>query len=221
MKYAKDSPNYRLLQDQIARYTAQTLSIDIAEEKLDKISRRGTDNIEAYNLYLEGMKPLEKHEDKARCPSGHRASRNGPSRSIPTTLWPIGVRASPTRTSITCRRTRRMPAVLERMFTYFSKASDLDPTFAETNVGLGWYYFNKGDNPRAYRVLQEGPGARAPSLPRQSGRRGFPPEHRPLQAGDPVPQQGRPAVAPRSPAFGSAHPSVALPRPDREGLGAR
>jgi Tfp pilus assembly protein PilF/TolB-like protein/predicted Ser/Thr protein kinase len=152
MKYEKDSPNYRLLQDEIARYTAQTLSIDIAEEKLDKISRRGTDNIEAYNLYLEGMKLLETSNDedvRAAIAKQERAIMIDPGYAL--AYWGAGIACE----NLYFKLAERDDSLLQKMNAYFAKASDLDPTFAETNLALGWYYFNQGDNARAHESFKK------------------------------------------------------------------
>ena len=152
MKYEKDSPNYRLLQDEIARYTAQTLSIEIAEEKLDTISRRGTDNIEAYNLYLEGMKLLETNNDedvRAAIAKQERAIAIDPGYAL--AYWGAGIACE----NLYFKLADRDDALLQKMNAYFAKASDLDPTFAETNLALGWYYFNQGDNARAHESFKK------------------------------------------------------------------
>jgi eukaryotic-like serine/threonine-protein kinase len=148
-KYEKDSPNQRLLQDEIARYTVQTLDIALSEESLMNLSRRGTDNIEAYNLYLEGMSLIEKHEDKESILRAialqERAIAIDPGYAL--AYWGAGIANE---NLYYMSPDEKDQAVLEKMFTYFSLASKLDPTFAETNIGLGWYFFNKGDNLRAY-----------------------------------------------------------------------
>jgi TolB-like protein/Tfp pilus assembly protein PilF/predicted Ser/Thr protein kinase len=152
MKYEKDSPNYRLLQDEIARYTARTLSIDIAEDKLAKISRRGTDNIEAYNLYLEGMKLLEtdaEEDIRAAIRKQEQAIAIDPGYAL--AYWGAGIACE----NLYFKLAEKDDEALRKMNRYFSKASDLDPTFAETNLALGWYYFNQGDNARAYQSFKK------------------------------------------------------------------
>ena len=154
LTYVKDSPNYRLLQDEIARYTARTLDIAIAEEKLRKISRRGTDNIEAYNLYLEGMKLIEQQNDdedrKAAIGKFEQAIAVDPAYAL--AYWGAGNAYENLNFSSAGEKD---PDVLDKMFEYFSRASELDPTFAETNLGLGWYYFYKGDNARAFESFKK------------------------------------------------------------------
>jgi len=152
MKFVKDSPNYRLLQDEITRYAAQTLSVDIAEDKLDKMSRRGTDNIEAYNLYLEGMKLLETDDEadiRAAIGKHERAIAIDPGYAL--AYWGAGIACE----NLYFKAAVKDVAVLQKMNRYFSKASGLDPTFAETNLALGWYYFNQEDNARAYQSFKK------------------------------------------------------------------
>jgi len=152
MKYEKDSPNYRLLQDEITRFTARTLSVDIAEDKLDKISRRGTDNIEAYNLYLEGMKLLESDDEediRTAIAKQEQAIAIDPRYAL--AYWGAGIACE----NLYFKLAGKDGAVLEEMSRYFSQASELDPTFAETNLALGWYYFNQGDNARAYQSFKK------------------------------------------------------------------
>jgi len=152
MKYEKDSPNYRLLQDEIARYTARTLSVDIAEDKLDKMSRRGTDNIEAYNLYLEGMKLLETEDEgniRAAIAKQEQAIAIDPRYAL--AYWGAGIACE----NLYFKLGGKDAGILEKMFRYFSRASELDPTFAETNLALGWYYFLQGDNARAYQSFKK------------------------------------------------------------------
>jgi tetratricopeptide (TPR) repeat protein len=124
------------------------LDIVLSEEKLKKISRRGTDNIEAYNLFLEGMKLIEQQNDeddiKAAIVKYEQAIAVDPAYAL--AYWGAGNAYENLNFSSLGEKGRD---VLDKMFEYFSKASELDPTFAETNLGLGWYYFYKGDNARA------------------------------------------------------------------------
>ncbi|HSA96838.1 MAG TPA: tetratricopeptide repeat protein, partial [Acidobacteriota bacterium] len=152
MRYEKDSPNYNLLQDEIARYTAQKLRVDIAEDTLDRISQRGTDNIEAYNLYLEGMKLLEgnKEEDvRAAIEKQERAIAIDPRYAL--AYWGAGIACE----NLYFRLNDKDDAVLQKMYAYLSRASALDASFAETNLALGWYYFNQGDNARAHESFRK------------------------------------------------------------------
>jgi eukaryotic-like serine/threonine-protein kinase len=148
MTYDKDLTSYRTLQDEISVYTAQALGVAATEEQMKKFGRRGTDNIEAYNLYLEGMKLIEQwaeEEDIQKAIGKYlRATEIDPNYAL--AYWGLG---NAYENLYYSRREGKDPAALEKMYGYFNKASQLDPSFAETNIGLGWYYFNKGDNPKA------------------------------------------------------------------------
>ena len=155
MTYSKETPDYRVLQDEIAMYTARMLGTAIGEEQLDKFRRRGTDNIEAYNLYLDGMSLIERQKNDADIREAIdkylRAIRIDPRYAL--AYWGAGNAYE--NLYYAQKDEEKDPAALEKMYWYFSRASDLDPTFAETNLGLGWYYFNKGDNPRAYEFFKK------------------------------------------------------------------
>jgi tetratricopeptide (TPR) repeat protein len=152
MKYGpKDSPNYRLLQDDIARYTARTLSVDIAEDKLDNISSRGTDNLEAYNLYLEGTQLLEENnEESIRAAIAKQEQAIAIDPGFALAYWGAGIACE----NLYFQFEHKDEADLRKMYAYFDKASALDPTFAETNLALGWSYFNQGYNARAHESFR-------------------------------------------------------------------
>ena len=152
MKYMKDTSSYNVLQDDIATYIAKTLSVDIAEDKLDEISRRGTDNIEAYILYLEGMKLLEGDSEEAirtAIEKQERAIAIDPHFAL--AYWGAGIACE----NLYFKLNQNDDAVLQKMFAYLSKASEIDPSFAETNLAMGWYYFNQGDNARAHESFKK------------------------------------------------------------------
>jgi tetratricopeptide (TPR) repeat protein/predicted Ser/Thr protein kinase len=152
--YRKESPNYRLLQDEIARYTAQTLKVVFSEEQQSMVSRRGTDNIEAYNLYLEALGLIERQssEEDVRKAIAKFELAIAIDPSYALAYWGAG---NAYENLYFEWLEIKDPAVLDKMYEYFSQANKLDPSFAETNVGLGWYYFNKRDNVRAQDAFQK------------------------------------------------------------------
>jgi adenylate cyclase len=154
MTYSKNLTSYRALQDEIAILTAKALGVDLAREDLNRIGRRGTDNIEAYGLYLEGTTLIErqKNADDIRNAIAKflRAIAVDPGYAL--AYWGAG---NAYENLYYAPSTVKDPVALEKMYEYFSKASNLDPTFPETNLGLGWYYFNKGDNSRAFESFRK------------------------------------------------------------------
>jgi protein kinase/serine/threonine-protein kinase len=155
MIYRKDLADYRALQNEIADYTARTLGHDLNAEHMKNIARRGTDSLEAYGLYLEGMKTLEESgDDEKKIEEAigifRRAIAIDPDYALAT--WGLGYAYESLYYS---QREEKDTTALENMYMYLNKASQLDPSFAETNVGLGWYYFNKRDNAKAFESFRK------------------------------------------------------------------
>jgi eukaryotic-like serine/threonine-protein kinase len=154
MIYSKDLTSYRALQDEIAILTAKALGVELAAEDLEKIGRRGTDNIEAYSSYLEGMRLLDQgageEEIQRAVQAFSRAVTIDPSYALGH--WGLGYAYEHLYYS---RREDKDPVALEKMYEHLNEAAKLDPSFAETNLGLGWYFFNKGDNARAFESFRK------------------------------------------------------------------
>ena len=154
MTYSKDLTSYRALQDEIAVYTAKALGVELAPEQLKKIRRRGTDNIEAYGLFIEGTRILNEEADEEDVRQAiallSRAVEIDPNYALGH--WGLGYAYE----NLYYESEKdKDPAVLEKMYEHLNKASQLDPSFAETNLGLGWYFFNKGDNARAFESFRK------------------------------------------------------------------
>jgi tetratricopeptide (TPR) repeat protein len=149
MTYTKDLSGYRALQDDIAGLIAKALGVDLAPEQLKKMRRRGTDNIEAYGLFLEGMRVLNEEDSvedvRLAIATLGRAVEIDPNYALGH--WGLGYGYE---NLYYHPESAKDPAVLEKMFEHLNQASRLDPSFAETNLGLGWYFFNKGDNAQAF-----------------------------------------------------------------------
>ena len=147
--FSKALSSYRDLQDEIAITTAKALGVELAPERLTKFSRRGTDNIQAYSLFLEGMTLLEEGAGGEGVPKAikllSRAVEIDPGYALGH--WGLGYAYE--NFYFSWDETKD-PASLESMYEHLNRASQLDPSFAETNLGLGWYHFNKGDNARAF-----------------------------------------------------------------------
>jgi tetratricopeptide (TPR) repeat protein len=154
MIYTKDITSYRALQEEIAILTARALGVQLDPEQVKRAGWRGTNNIEAYGLYLEGKNMAEQAEteEEVRLAIGKylRAIEIDPDFAL--AHWGLGYAYENLYYS---RRKDKDPVVLEKMFEHLSRASQLDPSFAETNLGLGWYYFNKGDNAKAFESFRK------------------------------------------------------------------
>ena len=147
--FSKDIGNFRALQDEIAVMIAKTLGFELTPENLRKYSLRGTTKLEAYYHFLEGMELLEaaEHEPEVRkaLEALGRAVELDPAYALGH--WGLGYAYERLYHS---RQADKDPAALDKMYWHFKEASNIDPSFAETNLGVGWYYFNKGDNALAF-----------------------------------------------------------------------
>jgi len=154
MTFTKDLVDYRALQDEIAIDTAKALGADLSPEHLKKFRKRGTDNIEAYSLFLEGMRLLDEGERPQSVVSAvemlQRAVGIDPDYALGH--WGLGYAYENLYYDLDKGKN---PDDLERMYAHLNTASKLDPSFAETNLGLGWYFFYKADNPRAFEYFQK------------------------------------------------------------------
>ncbi len=154
MSFSKDIRDYRALQDEIAIMVAKALGVDLAPENLRKYSQRGTDDLEAYCLFLEGMDLLEvaNSEEAVRKAAGILGQAVEIDPDYALGHWGIGLAYERLYYS---RREDKDTSALDKMYWHFNEASKIDPTFAETNLGLGWYFFNKGDNARAFGAFRK------------------------------------------------------------------
>ncbi len=152
--FNKDIIDYRALQDEIAVFAARALGFDLSAEHLKKFRRRGTDKIEAYSLFLEGMSLLDEGEKTRGIESAiktlQRAVEIDPDYALGH--WGLGYAYE---NLYYDQEKGKNPDDLEKMYEHLNRASQLDPSFAETNLGLGWYFFNKTDNPRAFGYFQK------------------------------------------------------------------
>jgi serine/threonine protein kinase/Tfp pilus assembly protein PilF len=154
MVFKKDLVDYRALQDEIAVFAAKALGVDLAPEHLKKFRQRGTDNIEAYSLFLEGMRLLDEGERpqdvELAIETLQRAVGIDPNYALGH--WGLGYAYENLYYDLDKGKN---PDDLERMYLHLNTASKLDPSFAETNLGLGWYFFYKADNPRAFEYFRK------------------------------------------------------------------
>jgi serine/threonine-protein kinase len=147
--FTKPLSDYGALQDEIAVMIAQALGVELAPEKLKKFSLRGTKDLEAYVCFLKGMELLEaaENEEQVRSALGSLSQAVAIDPDYALGHWGLGYACERLYHS---RREDKDPAILEEMYRHFQEAERIDPSFAETNLGVGWYYFNKGDNELAF-----------------------------------------------------------------------
>jgi eukaryotic-like serine/threonine-protein kinase len=154
MIFTKDIVDYRALQDEISVFVAKVLGVDLSAEHLKKFRRRGTDNIEAYSLFLEGMSILNEETKAGDVELAVRTLQRAVAIDPKYALghWALGYAYENLYYDL---EKGNNPDDLEKMYEHLNQASQLDPTFAETNLGLGWYFFNKTDNARAFEYFRK------------------------------------------------------------------
>jgi TolB-like protein/predicted Ser/Thr protein kinase len=151
---SKDIGDYRALQDEIAVMIARALGVELDPDALTKFSKRGTNNLEAYGLFLEGMELLNKEKGIADIQSAIEKLSEAVELDPEYALghWGLGYGYE---NLYYDSESGEDPEILNKMFYHLDQASQLDPSFAETNLGLGWYFFNKSNNARAFESFQK------------------------------------------------------------------
>jgi serine/threonine protein kinase/Flp pilus assembly protein TadD len=151
--YPTELESIYAVQDEISRQTARALRVNLVEERLRTFKKRETDNLVAYNHYLEGKRLIEevylgsyRPEDFTLAVSNYeKAIEIDPKYAL--AYWGLGNayearHYSPTEDS-------KDPADWQRMRDYYERAYEIEPDIAETNLGVGWVHFNLKDNVRA------------------------------------------------------------------------
>ncbi len=150
--YETDLESIYSVQDEISRYIAKALQVNLVEERLRTIKKREPRNLEAYNYYLEAMQLIEEvyhstHEPKDFAQAVglyKKAISIDPKYAL--AFWGLG-NAYEARYNSPAED--KDPEDLRMMQEYYLEAHRIEPDFAETNLGLGWMYFNLAENARA------------------------------------------------------------------------
>jgi len=154
-KYHKELEDILTVQDEIVKLTANALKVDFVEERLSAIKKREPTNLEAYNYYLEGMRLIEKEYHIGYKPEVFAQAVGMYARAIAIdpnyalAYWGLG-------NAYEARyyNASKNPEDLEIMKNYYLQAHETGPDFAETNLGLGWMYFNMKENASASRQFK-------------------------------------------------------------------
>jgi serine/threonine protein kinase/Tfp pilus assembly protein PilF len=147
--YERDLEDFFTVQDEISRYIARALKVNVVEERLRTIKRREPKDLEAYYHYLEGMRLIEEvyhntaqPEDFAQAVEMYQKAIDiDPNYAL--AYWGLG-NAYEARYNSSSQAGD--PKDLEMMKNYYLEAHKIEPNFAETNLGLGWMYFNLENN---------------------------------------------------------------------------
>lgn len=153
-------------EDEFAKGVATVIRYDIAEDKVQRSNKGVSSNLDARLLVHEGMiriedaYPLRDHPDVFAEVVGNyeRALALDPDYAL--SLWALG-NAYESRYNNT-ERTLRDPRDVDRMCEYYQRAFDKNRNSPETNVGLGWANYNRGDFTKSFeffaRALRLEPG---------------------------------------------------------------
>jgi len=153
-------------EDVFAKGVATVIRYDIAEDRVQRSNKGVSSNLDARLLVHEGMiriedaYPLRDHPDVFAEVVGdyERALALDPDYAL--ALWALG-NAYESRYNNT-ERTLRDPRDVDRMCDYYQRAFDKNRNSPETNVGLGWANYNRGDFTKSFeffaRALRLEPG---------------------------------------------------------------
>lgn len=150
--------DYFLVEDDLPRLIARALKVHLVEERLRKIKLREPKNLEAYNHFLDGMAVYHREFEKG---VEHFEKAVEIDSRYALAYWGLG-NAYEARYNSSSGHGGKSED-LERMFQAYRQAYDYNPNSPETNLGLGWAYFNEQDNAKAFeyfrRALKLDPGS--------------------------------------------------------------
>ena len=153
-------------EDEFAKGVGTVIRYDIAEDKVQRSNKGVSSNLDARLLVHEGMiriedaYPLRDHPEVfAEVVANYeRALALDPDYAL--ALWALG-NAYESRYNNT-ERALRDPRDVDRMCGYYQQAFDKNPNSPETNIGLGWANYNRGDFTKSFeffsRALRLEPG---------------------------------------------------------------
>jgi tetratricopeptide (TPR) repeat protein len=154
----RDRASFFAMEDEMPRYISRALKKQLDEKKLNTRKLREPLDVEAFFYYLEGMKLLEEVYPSTRREEDfnegvrmyEKAIRLDPNYAL--AYWGLGNAYEALYHGT--RDPEERERALEMMYKYYDEAHSLNPDFAETNLGLGWAYFNKTEYDRAFQCFQ-------------------------------------------------------------------
>ena len=154
----RDSGDLSSAKDEFCQAISTVLRGDIAEDRRQKTNKGVSNNVDARILYHEGMRLIEDVYLDDRSQATFEAAVGKYQKSLALdpdyalALWALG-NAYEARYNNTPRE-RRDPADLKMMCDYYSQAYAKNWNSPETNIGLGWANFNRGDFPAAFEFFK-------------------------------------------------------------------
>jgi serine/threonine protein kinase/tetratricopeptide (TPR) repeat protein len=146
------------VKDEFSRDISMILRGDITEDRLQRTNKGVSSSLDARLLYHEGMRLIEvdflnerRMESFEEAIGKYRkALALDPDYAL--ALWALG-NAYEARYNNTPRG-KRDPEDLKLMCEYYYEAYAKNPSSPETNIGLGWAHFNKGEFPKAFEFFK-------------------------------------------------------------------
>ncbi len=145
----RNASDVSAVKEEFCRGISTILRGDIAEDRLQKTNKGVSNNLDARVLYHEGMHLIEEVYPDKRSNEVFEEAVNKYKQALELdpdytlALWALG-NAFEARNNNTPRE-RRDPDDLKMMCEYYYRAYAKNRDSPETNVGLGWAHFNRGE----------------------------------------------------------------------------
>jgi len=154
----RNASDVSAVKEEFCRGVATVLRGDIAEDRLQRTNKGVSANLDARILFHEGMRLIEEvYPDKrgndvfeAALDQYKQALALDPDYAL--ALWALG-NAYEARYNNTPRE-RRNPDDLKVMCDYYYRAYAKNRDSPETNIGLGWAHFNRGEFPLSFEYFK-------------------------------------------------------------------
>lgn len=149
------------VEDEFSRGIVTVIRGDIAEDRLERSNKGVSSSLDARLLFHEGMTLIEDVHPNSpddRSPETFAEAVEKYKQALTLdpdyalALWALG-NAYEARFNNTPRE-RRDPEDLKVMCEYYYQAYAKNPNSPETNVGLGWAHFNRGEFPMAFEFFK-------------------------------------------------------------------
>jgi len=158
-EYKKNTGDLSSVKDEFSQGISTVLRGDIAEDRLQKTNKGVSSNLDARILYDQAIRLIEDDYPDERSnevfeeavKKYQEALALDPDYAL--ALWALG-NAYESRYNNT-PRDKRNPEDLKLMCGYYMEAFAKNPDSPETNIGLGWYHFNKGEFPKAFDFFKK------------------------------------------------------------------
>jgi serine/threonine-protein kinase len=153
LEYEEEFDKVFEVQDKLAKDIADALNVRLAEEQLEAIKMKETENTKAYEFYVKGRHFEKRYRELHRKKDfetalNHFEKAIGMDESYALAYRGIG-------DAYEARFVRENdPGDLGKMEEFYSKANRIEPDLAEAHLGLGWVYFYKENLDRAFEYFR-------------------------------------------------------------------